>query len=114
MPRSQTVRNERSSRRSGSLPHNERKAEARLTAPAGEGRPRDRAIVRVHLLGPMQATTYLGASVLPRASRARAVLGYLCLAGGEHVSRSSLAGLLWDRASERPARASLRQSLRDL
>src|SRR5262249_38114737 len=59
-------------------------------------------------------TTYLGANVLPRASRARAVLGYLCLAGGEHVSRSSLAGLLWDRASETPGRANLRQAFREL
>jgi TolB-like protein/Tfp pilus assembly protein PilF len=42
------------------------------------------------------------------------MLGYLCLAGGEHVSRSGLAGLLWDRASPSAARANLRQALREL
>ncbi|MBV8754977.1 MAG: hypothetical protein JO328_19145 [Hyphomicrobiales bacterium] len=77
-------------------------------------RLRDRAIVRIHLLGPMQATTYLGSNIIPHGSRARALLGYLCLAGGEHVSRAHLAGLLWDRVSERSARANLRQALREL
>ena len=81
---------------------------------AVEGRPRDRAIVRIHLLGPMQATTYLGENILPHGSRARALLGYLCLAAGGHVSRVDLAHLLWDRVSERPARANLRQALREL
>ena len=89
---------------------------ARTSAPEGAvgGRLKDRAIVRVHLLGPMQATTYLGANILPHGSRARAVLGYLCLARGEYVSRARLAGLLWDRTSERAARANLRQALREL
>ena len=53
-----------------------------------------RPVVRVHLLGPMRATTYLGANILPHGKRARAVLAYLCLAGGEHVSREQLARLL--------------------
>src|ERR1043166_5795266 len=60
---------------------------------------RDRPIVRIHLLGPMRATTYLGDNVLPHGKRARAVLGYLCLAAGEHVHRADLAALLWDRVS---------------
>jgi TolB-like protein/Tfp pilus assembly protein PilF len=81
---------------------------------AAAGRPRDRAIVRIHLLGPIQATTYLGSNILPHGSRARALLGYLCLARGAHVSRARLAGLLWDRVSETSARASLRQALREL
>jgi len=87
-------------------------------ASASEGaaghRPKDRAIVRIHLLGPMAATTYLGANVLPHGSRARALLAYLCLAGGEHVSRIGLARLLWDRSSSSAARANLRQALREL
>jgi DNA-binding SARP family transcriptional activator/TolB-like protein/Tfp pilus assembly protein PilF len=81
---------------------------------ASAARPKDRAIVRIHLLGPMQATTYLGSNILPHGSRARALLGYLCLAGGVHVSRARLSGLLWDRVSERSARANLRQALREL
>jgi adenylate cyclase len=77
-------------------------------------RPRGRPIVRIHLLGPMRATTYLGENVLPHGKRARAVLGYLCLAAGEHVPRAELAALLWDRVSEPAARTNLRQALREL
>jgi DNA-binding SARP family transcriptional activator/TolB-like protein len=77
-------------------------------------RPRHRPIVRIHLLGPMRATTYLGENVLPHGKRARAVLGYLCLAAGEHVPRAHLAGLLWDRVSDAAARTNLRQALREL
>jgi DNA-binding SARP family transcriptional activator/TolB-like protein len=75
---------------------------------------RDRPIVRIHLLGPMRATTYLGENILPHGKRARAVLGFLCLAGGKHVPREDLAGLLWDRVSAAAARTSLRQALREL
>jgi TolB-like protein/Tfp pilus assembly protein PilF len=77
-------------------------------------RLKDRPIVRIHLLGPMRATTYLGDNILPHGKRARAVLGYLCLAGGEHVSRTRLAGLLWDRVPDAAARTNLRQALREL
>jgi TolB-like protein len=77
-------------------------------------RPRNRPIVRIHLLGPMRATTYLGGSVLPYGKRARAVLGYLCLAGGEPVPRAQLAGMLWDRVTETAARTNLRQALHEL
>jgi DNA-binding SARP family transcriptional activator/TolB-like protein len=76
--------------------------------------PRSRPIVRIHLLGPMRATTYLGDNVLPHGKRARAVLGYLCLAAGEHVPRAQVAGLLWDRVSDAAARTNLRQALREL
>jgi DNA-binding SARP family transcriptional activator/TolB-like protein len=76
--------------------------------------PRNRPIVRIDLLGPMRATTYLGENVLPHGKRARAVLGYLCLAAGNHVPRAQLAGLLWDRVSEAAARTNLRQALREL
>jgi TolB-like protein len=76
--------------------------------------PGNRPIVRIDLLGPMRATTYLGENVLPHGKRARAVLGYLCLAAGKHVPRAQLAGLLWDRVSEAAARTNLRQALREL
>jgi DNA-binding SARP family transcriptional activator/TolB-like protein len=77
-------------------------------------RLRGRPVVRIHLLGPMQATTYLGENILPHGRRARAVLGYLCLAAGEHVPRAELARLLWDRISKPAARTNLRQALREL
>jgi DNA-binding SARP family transcriptional activator/TolB-like protein len=79
-------------------------------------RPRvaGRPVVRIHLLGPMRATTYLGENILPHGKRARAVLGYLCVAAGEHVAREQLARLLWDRVPAAAARTNLRQALREL
>lgn len=71
-------------------------------------------IVRVHLLGSMRATTYVGENILPRGRKARAVLGYLCLNAGERVARSRLSSLLWDRVTDRQARSSLRQALLEL
>jgi DNA-binding SARP family transcriptional activator len=73
-----------------------------------------RPIVRIHLLGSMRATSYLGDDVLPHAKKARAALGYLCLAPGARVSRTRIATVLWDRASADQARASFRQALSDL
>jgi DNA-binding SARP family transcriptional activator len=73
-----------------------------------------RPIVRIHLLGTMRATSYLGDDVLPRAKKARAALGYLCLSPGARVSRTRIATMLWDRASADQARTSFRQALCDL
>jgi DNA-binding SARP family transcriptional activator len=77
-------------------------------------RQRGRPVVRIHLLGPMRATTYLGENILPHGKRARSVLGYLCLAAGEHVAREQLARLLWDRVPPAAARTNLRQAVREL
>jgi DNA-binding SARP family transcriptional activator/TolB-like protein len=76
--------------------------------------PKDRPIARIHLLGPMRATTCLGDDILPHGKKPRAVLGYLCLAAGEPVSRARLAALLWDRMPKAAARNNLRQALREL
>ena len=65
-------------------------------------------IVRIHLLGSMRATSYLGADVLPRPQKARAALGYLCLAAGARVPRTRIACMLWDRVSPDQARTSFR------
>src|SRR5438552_8843473 len=72
------------------------------------------SIARIHLLGSMRATTYLGDNILPRARKARAILGYLCLASGKPISRARLAAMLWDRADEAQARTSFRQALHEL
>ncbi len=74
----------------------------------------DRPIVRIHILGGMRATSYLGRNVLPRGRKARAILGYLCLARGQRVARSRLAAMLWDRVPDVHARASFRQAYREL
>src|SRR5205085_2715120 len=76
----------------------------------GAGRP----IVRIHLLGSMRATTYLGENILPRGKKARAILGCLCLASGQRVPRGRLASMLWDRVGDAQARTSFRQALREL
>jgi len=90
-----------------------------VVTPLGAFRPdkprlRGRPVVRIHLLGPMQATTYLGDNILPPGKKPRAVLGYLCLAAGEHVARDQLARLLWERLSPPAARTNLRQVLHEL
>ncbi|HML14307.1 MAG TPA: BTAD domain-containing putative transcriptional regulator [Xanthobacteraceae bacterium] len=77
-------------------------------------RPSAHPIVRIHLLGAIRATSYLGDDVLPRPKKARAALGYLCLAAGARVSRARLASMLWDRASASQARTSLRQVVSEL
>jgi len=73
-----------------------------------------RAIARIHLLGPMRATSYLGQDILPVGRKARAILGCLCLASGQRLARSRLSAMLWDRVPEFQARASFRQSYREL
>jgi DNA-binding SARP family transcriptional activator/Tfp pilus assembly protein PilF len=72
------------------------------------------AIVRIHLLGTLRAISYLGQDLVPRGRKARAILGYLCLHAGQRVPRAKIAALLWDRVPDHQARASLRQSLREL
>ena len=65
------------------------------------------SLVRIHVLGSMRATTYLGADILPRGKKARAILGYLSVTA-QRVSRTRLASMLWDRASDAQARSSFR------
>jgi DNA-binding SARP family transcriptional activator len=73
-----------------------------------------RPVARIHLLGAMRATSYLGDDILPRGRKARAILGCLCLASGQRVARSRLAAMLWDRVPDFQARASFRQAYREL
>jgi DNA-binding SARP family transcriptional activator/TolB-like protein len=73
-----------------------------------------RPIVRIHLLGSMRATSYLGDDVLPRAKKARAALGYLCLTPGTRASQTRIATLLWDRVNANQARGNFRLSLLEL
>jgi DNA-binding SARP family transcriptional activator/Tfp pilus assembly protein PilF len=73
-----------------------------------------RPIVRIHLLGRMQATTCLGQDILPQGKKACAILGYLCFAAGAPVPRSRLASMLWDRVPDSHARSSFRQAVRAL
>jgi TolB-like protein len=71
-------------------------------------------VARIHLLGQMRATSYLGDDILPRGKKARALLACLCLAAGAEMPRTELARLLWDQAGDSAARSSLSQALRDV
>jgi TolB-like protein/DNA-binding SARP family transcriptional activator len=71
-------------------------------------------LCRVYLMGTMRAVGPDGEDLLPRAKKTQAVLAYLCLAQGERVPRSRLAGLIWDRVGEVQARDSLRHALNEL
>lgn len=77
-------------------------------------RKTSRPIARIHILGGMRATSYLGDDILPRGRKARAILGCLCLANGQRLARSRLATMLWDRVPDIQARASFRQAYREL
>ncbi len=71
-------------------------------------------LVRITLVGPMQATGPGDQDLLPRSRRARAILAVLCLARGGKIPRSRLYGQIWDRAGEKQAKASFRQALFEL
>jgi DNA-binding SARP family transcriptional activator/TolB-like protein len=83
----------------------------RVEAPGQQTR---KPILRIHVLGSMRATTFLGDNVLPRGKKARAILGFLCIAAGRPVTRARLAAMLWDRVRDSQARTSFRQALREL
>ena len=88
-----------------------------LTAPLDRlvYRPTACRIARIHLLGSMRATSYLGDDILPRGKKARALLACLCLAPGAKMARVRLARMLWDEAGDDElARGSLRQALREV
>lgn len=72
------------------------------------------AVLRLQLLGPMEATDGSGRFVLPRVRKTRAMMAILALRAPDAVSRSSLCELLWAGREQEQARASLRQSLREL
>ena len=71
-------------------------------------------LVRIHLLGSMRATTWLGQDVLPRSRKARALMAFLCMNADSAVTRHRISGMLWDRVPESQANTSFRQALRQL
>jgi len=55
-----------------------------------------------------------GGNILPEARKTQAILAYLCLSEGDRLSRSRIAGVIWDRSGEAQARDSLRHALYEL
>ena len=74
----------------------------------------DPSLLRLQLVGPMQAWTLDNESVLPPGRKTRGLLAILAMAGRRPVLRSKLAEMLWSRRSEEQARASLRQEIHRL
>jgi TolB-like protein len=71
-------------------------------------------VLRIRLIGAMDARTGDGLSVLPRTRKARALLAILVLLAPQKIARATVAGLLWSRRGREQARGSLRQALLDL
>lgn len=71
-------------------------------------------VLRLRLIGPMDAWSVTGERVLPRARKTRAVLAVLAMAAPNPVPRARLVRLLWSRRGEEQARASLRQAVHEL
>ena len=79
-----------------------------LQSPAGS------VIVRLRLIGQMEAWTLASESILPTGRKTRALFAILALSAPRPVLRGRLAELLWSRRPEEQARASLRQEIHRL
>ena len=71
-------------------------------------------VVRLRLIGQMEAWTLASESILPPGRKTRALLAMVALAAPRPVTRARLAELLWSRRPEEQARASLRQDIHRL
>jgi DNA-binding SARP family transcriptional activator len=74
----------------------------------------DPVLVRLRLIGQMEAWTFTSESVLPTGRKTRALLAILALSSPRPVLRAKLAEMLWSRRPEEQARASLRQEIHRL
>src|SRR4051812_34906135 len=74
----------------------------------------DEAIVRLRLIGQMEAWTVTSENVLPAGRKTRALLAAVALSAPRPALRGRLAELLWSRRPEEQARASLRQEIHRL
>ncbi|HEY4044149.1 MAG TPA: BTAD domain-containing putative transcriptional regulator [Rhodopila sp.] len=71
-------------------------------------------VVRLRLIGQMEAWTIRSESVIPPGRKTRALLASIALAAPRPVLRGRLAEQLWSRRPEEQARASLRQEIHRL
>jgi DNA-binding SARP family transcriptional activator/TolB-like protein len=74
----------------------------------------DHVVVRLRLIGQMEAWTIRSESVLPAGRKTRALLACIAMAAPRPVLRGRLAEQLWSRRPEEQARASLRQEIHRL
>ena len=78
------------------------------TSPAGQ------VVLRLRLIGQMEAWTITSENVLPAGRKTRALLAVVALSAPRPALRGRLAELLWSRRPEEQARASLRQEIHRL
>ena len=71
-------------------------------------------VMRLRLIGQMEAWTPTGDSLLPSGRKTRGVLAVVALSAPRPVLRGRLAEMLWSRRPEEQARASLRQEIHRL
>lgn len=74
----------------------------------------DQVVVRLRLIGQMEAWTVTSENVLPAGRKTRALLAAVALSAPRPALRGRLAELLWSRRPEEQARASLRQEIHRL
>jgi DNA-binding SARP family transcriptional activator/TolB-like protein len=74
----------------------------------------DGVVVRLRLIGQMEAWTVRSESVLPVGRKTRALLACIAMAAPRPMLRGRLAEQLWSRRPEEQARASLRQEIHRL
>src|ERR1700712_1623657 len=74
----------------------------------------DHVVVRLRLIGQMEAWTIRSESVLPAGRKTRALLACIAMAAPRAVLRGRLAEQLWSRRPEEQARSSLRQEIHRL
>ncbi len=86
----------------------------RLAVPSSASPLGDPVMVRLRLIGQMEAWTLTSESILPTGRKTRALLAILALSSPRPVLRGKLAELLWSRRPEEQARASLRQEIHRL
>ncbi len=83
------------------------------TAPVPAG-ALDHVVVRLRLIGQMEAWTIRSENVLPPGRKTRALLASIAMAAPRPMLRGRLAEQLWSRRPEEQARASLRQEIHRL
>ncbi len=71
-------------------------------------------VVRLRLIGQMEAWSLTSENVLPQGRKTRALLAVVALSSPRPALRGRLAELLWSRRPEEQARASLRQEIHRL
>jgi DNA-binding SARP family transcriptional activator/TolB-like protein len=87
---------------------------AEITTRASASASLDSVVVRLRLIGQMEAWTVRSESVLPVGRKTRALLACIAMAAPRPLLRGRLAEQLWSRRPEEQARASLRQEIHRL